>query len=97
MYLWKDSVERVVSHVDWLLHLGEHIPAHIHICQHTLHTMYFQRNTTPPAKLSELISEEHVGEEDLADDVGKVEELADKELEEVCISLGLLLVPVSTS
>ena len=57
----------------------------------------FQRNTTPPAKLSELISEEHVGEEDLADDVGKVEELADKELEEVCISLGLLLVPVSTS
>ena len=94
MYLWKDSVERVVSHVDWLLHLGEHIPAHIHICQHILHTMCFQRNTTPPAKLSELISEEHVGEEDLADDVGKVEELAGKELEEVSSSLCLLLVPI---
>jgi len=68
-HLWKDSVERIVSHVDWLLHLGQHIPS----------------------KFLELVSEEHVGEEDLADDVGKVEELAGKELEEVSSSLCLLL------
>ena len=48
----------------------------------------------PPAKFLELVSEEHVGEEDLADDVGKVEELAGKELEEVGAALRLLLVEV---
>ena len=48
----------------------------------------------PPAKLLELISEEHVGEVDLPNDVGKVEQLASKELEEVSSSLCLLLVPI---
>jgi len=71
-HLWKDSVERVVSHVDWLLHLGQHIPA----------------------KLLELVSEEHVCEEDLPNDVDEVEELAGEELEEVSSSLCLLLVEI---
>ena len=48
----------------------------------------------PPAKLLELVSKEHVGEEDLADHVGKVEKLASEELEEIGSSLGLLLVEV---
>ena len=47
-----------------------------------------------PAKLLELVSKEHVGEEDLSDHVGKVEKLASKELEEVGSSLGLLLVEI---
>ena len=51
-------------------------------------------NKISPAKLLELISKEHVGEEDLADHVGKVEKLASEELEEVGSSLGLLLVEV---
>ena len=51
-------------------------------------------NKIPPAKLLELVSKEHVGEEDLADHVGKVEKLASKELEEIGSSLGLLLVEV---
>ena len=37
LYLWKDSVERIVSHVDWLLHLGQHIPAQC--------TLYFLPDT----------------------------------------------------
>ena len=28
-HLWKDSVEGVVSHIDWFLHLWQHVPAHI--------------------------------------------------------------------
>jgi len=71
-HLWKDSVERVVSDIDWLLHLGQHIPA----------------------KVSELVSEEHVGEVDLSDDVGKVEKLAGEEFEEISSSLCLLLVEI---
>jgi len=71
-HLWKDSVEGVVSHIDRLLHLRQHIPA----------------------KLLELVSEEHVSEEDLSDDICKVEELAGKELEEVSSSLRLLLVEI---
>ena len=51
-------------------------------------------NKISPAKLLELVSKEHVCEEDLADHVGKVEKLAGKELEEVRSSLGLLLVEV---
>ena len=51
-------------------------------------------NKISPAKLLELVSKEHVGEEDLADHVGKVEKLASKELEEIGSSLGLLLVEV---
>jgi hypothetical protein len=42
----------------------------------------------------ELVSEEHVCEEDLANDVGEVEELAGEELEEVSSSLCLLLVEI---
>ena len=48
----------------------------------------------PPAKLLELVSKEHVCEEDLADHVGEVEKLASEELEETGSSLGLLLVEV---
>jgi len=70
--LWKDSVERVVSDIDWLLHLRQHIPA----------------------KLSELVSEEHVGEVDLSHDVGKVEKLAGEEFEKISSSLCLLLVEI---
>ena len=51
-------------------------------------------NKIPPAKLLELVSKEHVGEEDLSDNIGKVEKLASEELEEVGSSLGLLLVEV---
>jgi len=39
-HLWKDSVERVVSNIDRLLHLGQHIPAKLlelvpkeHVCE----------------------------------------------------------------
>ena len=53
---------------------------------------YSKKNS--PAKLLELVSKEHVSEEDLADHVGKVEKLASKELEEIGSSLGLLLVEV---
>ena len=51
-------------------------------------------NKISPAKLLELVSKEHVGEEDLADHVGKVEKLAGEKLQEVRSSLGLLLVEV---
>ena len=47
-----------------------------------------------PAKLLELVSKEHVSEEDLSDNVCKVEELAGKEFEEVSSSLCLLLVEI---
>ena len=51
-------------------------------------------NKISPAKLLELVSKEHVCEEDLSDHVGEVEKLASKELEEIGSSLGLLLVEV---
>ena len=41
-----------------------------------------------------MVSKEHVGEEDLSDNIGKVEKLASEELEEVGAALRLLLVEV---
>ena len=57
-------------------------------------TKHTNTNTCTPAKLLELVSEKHVSEEDLSDDVCKVEKLAGKKLEEVSSSLCLLLVEI---
>ena len=98
-HLGKDSVERIVSHVDRLLHLRQNVPArtlNVFFCCIYSIVLYqnSRRNVCRPSELLELVSEEHVCEVDLADDVGEVEELAGKELEEVRAALRLLLVEV---
>ena len=98
-HLGKDSVERIVSHVDRLLHLCQNVPArtsNVFFCCIYSIVLYqnSRRNVCRPSELLELVSEEHVCEVDLADDVGEVEELAGEELEEVRAALRLLLVEV---
>ena len=99
-HLGKDSVERIVSHIDRLLHLCQNVPArtlNVFFCYIYRSIVLYQnsrRNVCRPSELLELVSEEHVCEVDLADDVGEVEELAGKELEEVGAALRLLLVEV---
>ena len=69
---------------------------------HFFHSIYHTADITDtikpkqntPAELLELVSKEHVSEEDLSDNVSKVEELAGKEFEEVSSSLCLLLVEI---
>ena len=98
-HLGKDSVERIVSHIDRLLHLCQNVPAetlNVFFCCIYSSVLYqnSRRNLCRPSELLELVSEEHVCEVDLADDVGEVEELAGKELEEVGAAFRLLLVEV---
>ena len=44
--------------------------------------------------MAELVAKEHVGEEDLADYIDKVENLTDKEVEEVSAPLGVFCIEV---